>query len=253
MGRSPYCDAAFLMERSPRSSCRSGRGGHWVGTEDGRAGNIELSIFHRTTTTDACHLAGQVMSQATATAIGCPFAHDAPAVQRSQADIIVRRLLRIRERPSGVSARQAVNAFRRSMIISTVRCTLTYVVFPFVLPALGLVTDTGVAISIVIGTLAITCDIFSIRRFFVADHKWRWPLLDSRLQRRLPAWDPARQRRRPHGRLTPPVRAITWPQRRGSPPRSNQRSARRHAGCPEGWVDGRPPEGRPRSEVRYSS
>ncbi len=60
------------------------------------------------------------------------------------------------------------------MVISTIRCTLTYLVFPFVLPALGLVTDTGVVISIVIGTLAITCDIFSIRRFFAADHKWRW-------------------------------------------------------------------------------
>jgi hypothetical protein len=108
-------------------------------------------------------------------AVGCPFAHAAPAVQRSHADIVVRKLLRIRERPSGVSPRQAVNAFRRSMIISTIRCTLTYLVFPFVLPALGLVTDTGVVISIAIGTLAMTCDIFSIRRFFAADHKWRWP------------------------------------------------------------------------------
>ena len=115
------------------------------------------------------------MSQMTVPAVGCPFAHDAPVVQRSQADIIVRKVLRIRERPSGASARHAVNAFRRSMIISTIRCSLTYLVFPFVLPALGLVTDTGIAISIVIGTLAIACDIFSIRRFFAADHKWRWP------------------------------------------------------------------------------
>jgi hypothetical protein len=106
---------------------------------------------------------------------GCPYGHAAPVVRRSRADIVVRKLLRVRERPSGVSARQAVSAFRRSMIISTIRCTLTYLVFPFVLPALGLVTDTGVVISIVIGILAMTCDIFSIRRFFAADHKWRWP------------------------------------------------------------------------------
>lgn len=106
--------------------------------------------------------------------VGCPYAHAATVVQRSHADMVVRKLLRIRERPSGVSARQAVNAFRKSMIISTIRCTLTYLVFPFVLPALGLVTDTGVVISIVIGVLAIVCDVFSIRRFFAADHKWRW-------------------------------------------------------------------------------
>jgi hypothetical protein len=61
------------------------------------------------------------------------------------------------------------------MIISTIRCSLTYLVFPFVLPALGLVTDTGVVIGIAIGALAMTCDVFSIRRFFAADHKWRWP------------------------------------------------------------------------------
>ena len=116
-----------------------------------------------------------VLSPASAPAVGCPYAHAAPAVvERSRADMVVRKLLRIREKPTGVSSRQAVNAFRRSMIISTIRCTLTYLVFPFVLPALGLVTDTGVVISIVIGTLAITCDIFSIRRFFAADHKWRW-------------------------------------------------------------------------------
>lgn len=109
-----------------------------------------------------------------ALASGCPYAHSAAVVQRSRADLMVRKLLRVRERPVGVSPRQAVNAFRRSMVISTIRCTLTYLVFPFVLPALGLVTDTGVVISIVIGTLAIICDIFSIRRFFAADHKWRW-------------------------------------------------------------------------------
>jgi hypothetical protein len=108
---------------------------------------------------------------------GCPYAHAAvaaPVIERSHADMVVRRILRIRERPSGVSAQQAVNAFRKSMMISTIRCTLTYLVFPFVLPALGLVTDTGVVLSIIIGALAMVCDVFSIRRFFAADHKWRW-------------------------------------------------------------------------------
>ena len=106
---------------------------------------------------------------------GCPFAHHTvPLVRRSHPDMIVRQILRIREQPTDVSSRQAVRAFRKSMIISTIRCSLTYLVFPFVLPALGLVTNTGVIISIAIGALAMTCDVFSIRRFFVADHKWRW-------------------------------------------------------------------------------
>jgi hypothetical protein len=114
---------------------------------------------------------------ADAAALGCPFHHGAAVVevQRSRADLFMRRLLRVPERPAGVTAASAVSAFRRSMVISTVRCTLTYLVFPFVLPALGLVTETGVVLGMVIGVLAITCDVFTIRRFFVADHRWRWP------------------------------------------------------------------------------
>ena len=114
------------------------------------------------------------MTQVTTQPLGCPFPHAVAPVERSRADMVVRRVLRIRERPAGASARSAVSAFRRSMVISTIRCTLTYLVFPFVLPALGLVTETGVVLGMVIGVLAITCDIFTIRRFFSVDHKWRW-------------------------------------------------------------------------------
>ena len=85
----------------------------------------------------------------------------------------VRKLLRVSElpRPSGVTAERG---FRRSMLISTVRCTLTYLVFPFALPALGVVAGVGVAVGLVIGVLAIICDVFAIRRFFAVDHRWRW-------------------------------------------------------------------------------
>jgi hypothetical protein len=51
--------------------------------------------------------------------------------------MVVRRVLRIRERPAGVTAASAYTAFQRSMLISAIRCTLTYVVFPFVVPAIG--------------------------------------------------------------------------------------------------------------------
>jgi hypothetical protein len=113
------------------------------------------------------------MSQAPAVAV-CPFAHEMPAIRRSRGDEVVRKVLRVRDHPRGLTDRSAVHAFRRSMLISTVRCTLTYLVFPFVLPALGLVAGTGVVLGMVIGALAITCDIFTIRRFFAVDHKWRW-------------------------------------------------------------------------------
>lgn len=60
------------------------------------------------------------------------------------------------------------------MLISAIRCTLTYVVFPFVVPAVGFATGVGPVVGIVIGVVAMTCDVFTIRRFFAVDHKWRW-------------------------------------------------------------------------------
>lgn len=114
------------------------------------------------------------MTDVSAPVLRCPYPHAVVEVERSPADLFVRRVLRVRERPAGVSPASAVSAFRKSMMISTIRCTLTYLVFPFVLPALGLVTETGVVLGMVIGVLAITCDVFTIRRFFAADHKWRW-------------------------------------------------------------------------------
>jgi hypothetical protein len=108
----------------------------------------------------------------------CPVPHGetqarAP-IQRSKADLVVRRLLRISERPEHVSEAQANSAFQKSMLISGFRCTLTYVIFPIVMPLIGIAKGVGPIIGVVIGTFAIVCDVFTIRRFFAADHRYRW-------------------------------------------------------------------------------
>ncbi len=106
---------------------------------------------------------------------GCPVLPSRHGGQRSPADLVVRRLLRIEERPAGLSAATAYRTFQRSMLISATRCTLTYVVFPFLLPFLHVLKGGAPVIGVVIGTVALVCDTFTIRRFFVIDHKWRWP------------------------------------------------------------------------------
>lgn len=106
---------------------------------------------------------------------GCPVPHGATQAtrpRRSAADERVRRLLRIRERPEGVTAATAQTAFQTSMLISAIRCTLTYVVFPFVLPAIGVVTQGAIGIGV--GLVAMVCDVLAIRRFFAAEHRYRW-------------------------------------------------------------------------------
>ncbi len=70
----------------------------------------------------------------------------------------------------------AHRAFSRSMLISAVRCTLTYVVFPFVFPIIGLSGGVGPVLGLVIGTIAIVANVFSIRRFWAANHPWKVPV-----------------------------------------------------------------------------
>ena len=92
---------------------------------------------------------------------------------RSPADQFMRRLLRI---PDGrtATAQEAHRLFQKSLLISTIRCTLMYVVLPFVLPAVGIAQNVGPAVGFVIGVLAIVAIIYSIRRFWRADHSKRW-------------------------------------------------------------------------------
>ena len=92
---------------------------------------------------------------------------------RPAADVAIRRLLRI---PDGHTATDgaAQRAFSTSVLVSAVRCVLTYLVLPFLAPALGLAAGVGPAIGIPIGAVAIGCNVMTIRRFWAADHRWRW-------------------------------------------------------------------------------
>jgi hypothetical protein len=68
----------------------------------------------------------------------------------------------------------AHRVFSTSLLISATRCLLTYVVFPFVAPALGFATGVGPVVGIVIGVVAIFFNVLSIRRFHRAGHRHRW-------------------------------------------------------------------------------
>lgn len=98
----------------------------------------------------------------------------AAPVERPAADQFMRRLLRIDAgRPKGSRA-EANKAFSTSILVSAVRCILTYIVLPFVAPILGIAGDVGPWLGIPIGIAAIVCNVLSMRRFWAADHKWRW-------------------------------------------------------------------------------
>ena len=99
--------------------------------------------------------------------------HNVATAPRPAADVAIRRLLRI---PDGPPAPEdaAQRAFSTSILVSATRCLLTYIVLPFLAPVLGLAAGVGPAIGIPIGVVAIGSNVLTIRRFWAAEHRWRW-------------------------------------------------------------------------------
>lgn len=93
---------------------------------------------------------------------------------RSPADLRMRQLLRLpvsgpRERlidPTGVAS--------TSIAISAVRCLITYVAIPLLRPIANLSGALGPALGVILSTISAVAIVVSARRFFAADHPWRW-------------------------------------------------------------------------------
>ncbi len=100
-----------------------------------------------------------------------PSAPDQP--QRSQADRFMRRLLRLPEGTTSTAA-EARSAFQKSLVVTTCRCLLMYIILPFVLPLVGIAGGVSPAIGLAIGIVAMVAIVMSIRRFWRADHSKRW-------------------------------------------------------------------------------
>jgi hypothetical protein len=81
-----------------------------------------------------------------------------------------------KDAPAESSAVPIERAFSLSVLISGIRCALTYVIFPWILPLLGIAGGVGPAIGLVVGTIAIGFNVASIRRFWAADHRWKWAI-----------------------------------------------------------------------------
>ena len=93
---------------------------------------------------------------------------------RAPADRFMRRLLRLPVDAPRASAGDARKAFQTSLLVAAARCLLMYIVFPFVLPAIGLAKGVGPAVAIPISIIAVVCIVMSMRRFWRADHSKRW-------------------------------------------------------------------------------
>ena len=98
---------------------------------------------------------------------------DPVEIDRPAADRFVRRVLRVQDAPPA-TAGAARAALRTSVLVAAVRCTLVYIVLPFVLPVVGIVTQVGAGVAAAIGVVAVVCIVSSMRRFWRAEHPARW-------------------------------------------------------------------------------
>ena len=94
--------------------------------------------------------------------------------ERSSADLLARRLLFLEPDASKVSLFAAQSAFQKSIAISATRCLITYILLPVLRPLIDLSGGVGPALGLTVGTVSMVAIVFAVRRFFAADHKWRW-------------------------------------------------------------------------------
>jgi hypothetical protein len=94
----------------------------------------------------------------------------------SVADRCACKLLAIKslKRQTRKEEEQAQRIFSISIVISGLRCLLSYIIFPFILPFIGLAGNLTPYIGLVIGIVALIFDVIGIRRFFIALHRLRW-------------------------------------------------------------------------------
>jgi len=94
--------------------------------------------------------------------------------ERTPADLFMRRLLNVGD----VVDKNAIFGARRStttaLVVSGIRCTITYLLIPILAPFVGLVATWGRPISIGLSLFAMWMGVAGVRRFWIADHKARW-------------------------------------------------------------------------------
>lgn len=92
----------------------------------------------------------------------------------SRAEILVCRALRVPPGPPQATDEAANRLFSASILLSALRCLFTYIFVPVLVPVLGLSVGDSPAIGIPLSLVALFFDVRAMRRFWLADHAWKW-------------------------------------------------------------------------------
>lgn len=97
-----------------------------------------------------------------------------PTAGRSIWDRRARRLLRLPVDGPSTSVFGAHGLFGKSIAVSAVRCLITYVMIPVLGPVVGVSGAVGPWLGLALSVASTVAIVFATRRFFGADHKYRW-------------------------------------------------------------------------------
>ncbi|MFT4219641.1 MAG: hypothetical protein QM611_03885 [Microbacterium sp.] len=89
------------------------------------------------------------------------------------ADRFMRRLLRVSSTDTGKVA-GAHRAFRTAIIVSGVRCLISYLLVPILIPITAVAGFVAAPLSLALCLFAIVNGVISVRRFWVSNHRSRW-------------------------------------------------------------------------------
>lgn len=92
---------------------------------------------------------------------------------RSAADRFMRRLLRV-SHTDVQAVGDAHKAFRTSVVIPGVRCLITYLLIPILVPLLSFAGVVAAPIGIALCAVAVVNGVISMRRFWISNHRSRW-------------------------------------------------------------------------------
>lgn len=89
------------------------------------------------------------------------------------ADRLMRRLLGVTgiDRRSGDGAHRA---FRTAVLVSAVRCLITYLAIPVLVPVLSLSGRVAAPVGLALCAVAYVNGVIAVRRFWASDHRYRW-------------------------------------------------------------------------------
>lgn len=93
---------------------------------------------------------------------------------RSSADLFMRRLLSVHGDAVPGAVFDARNKLRSSIVVSGIRCIITYLLVPIATPIIGFSGAVAAPLSVTLSVIAMVLGYNSLRRFWLADHRLRW-------------------------------------------------------------------------------